>query len=385
MTRFVSNKPGVSYPVAWKPQAAVESQSIVQRILSLKTPAAGRVSDQALSDLFDHLATLMASGIPLLRALDLARSSTANQALLQAVERIVKKVRGGYVFSEALQEDTAIFSAAVRGMIRAAEASGLMDQVLKEIAESYARRAEMRGRVMQALAYPLIILCFGVLTIFVLIGFVIPKLAPVFELWDASLPWMTRILLAASAFLSKGGWIILLGILAGGFFGVRYLMRTRGSLWISKKLNNLPLFSRMFFLINFTRLTRTWGMLLRSGVPILDALRYGREVLEHAGLAESVNRILEAATRGSRLEDAIAAETLFPRLAKDFLSIGEETGTLAQSFDKVADYYERELNKYLKVMTALLEPALILLIGVVVGGLVISLLLPIFEMSLVVD
>lgn len=383
MAKFISNKPAALKAELRVAEAVSGGRDLAGALSRLRVRLRSGVSDQALADLFDHLATLLTSGIPMIKSLELVCSSTSHAELRGAVERIVQKLRMGRVLSEALEDEKAIFPAVVRGMIRAAEASGRMDHILKELAESFARRAETKSRVLQALAYPFMILGFGLITLAVLICFVIPKLSVVFELWDTELPLVTRLLLSISGFMASGGWIIFPVLIVAGMMGVR-MVQSRNARWLPNLLARLPLFSRLFFLVNFTRLTRTWGMLMRSGVPILESLRSSREVLEHSGLNESLVRIQEASARGVRLQESVGRETSFPQLARDYLAIGEETGTLDQSFDKIADYYDRELARHLKMMTTLLEPVLILIIGVVVGFLVISLLLPIFEMSLVV-
>ncbi len=342
------------------------------------------VSPEALSDFFDHLATLLASGIPLLTALEFVRGATRNKTLCESLDGICAQIRSGSQLSEALAQYPAIFDRVVLGMLRASEASGQLEGILKELAQAFAKRAEMRSRFLQAIAYPVLVACFGVITVTVLLVFVVPKLTSVFEIWDAPLPLITRILLGLSSFLTHGGFLVLILLAAGLLVFLAVLGPEKRRQITFSSLSSVPFFKRLFFLTDFVRLTRTWGMLLRSGVPLIEAIRSSEDVLWEPVLRRSLAGLREKTVRGSALRESIREERWFPELAKNFLAVGEETGTLDQSFDKIASFYERELDKNLKLLATFLEPMLILAIGLLVGFLVISLLLPIFEMSLVV-
>lgn len=343
-----------------------------------------RVPPQALADFFDHLATLLASGISLLTALDFVRGATRNKRLAQSIEAISAKIRSGSQFSEALAEEPDVFDRVICGMVKAAEASGQLEAILKELAQSFAKQAEMRDRFLQAMAYPLFVAFFGVVTVCVLLVFVVPKLTAIFDLWDTPLPFVTRILLGISRFLTHGGFLVLIGAAVGTMLFLASIGQERRRQGSVAVLSRTPFLNRLLFLTDFVRLTRTWGMLLRSGVPLIEAIRSSEDVLLAPKLKAALGQVREKTTRGSSLQDTIREEAWMPELAKSFLSVGEETGTLDQSFDKIANFYERELDRRLKLLSTFLEPLLILAIGLVVGFLVISLLLPIFEMSLAV-
>lgn len=342
------------------------------------------VPPQALSDFFDHLVTLLASGIPLLTALEFIRGATKHKVLRDSLDGISSKIRSGSQLSEALAQRPDIFDRVVLGMLRASEASGQLEAILKELAQAFAKRAEMRSRFLQAIAYPVLVACFGAVTVAVLLVFVVPKLTSVFEIWDAPLPLVTRILLGVSGFLTHGGFLVLALLAAGFVVFLSVLGSEKRKQMTFSLLSAVPFFKQLFFLTDFVRLTRTWGMLLRSGVPLIDAIRASEDVLWEPKMRKSLQIIREKTVRGSALRQSIREENWFPELAKNFLSVGEETGTLDQSFDKIASFYERELDQNLKLFATFLEPMLILAIGLIVGFLVISLLLPIFEMSLVV-
>lgn len=343
------------------------------------------VPPQALADFFDHLSILLASGIPLLQALEFIKRTTKNKKLLPAIEGISSSISAGAHLSEALAQFPAVFDHVVLGMIKAAEASGHLEKICQELTRSFTQRAELRSRITQALAYPTLVAIAGIVTVCVLIVFVVPKLAAVFELWDAPLPLITRILLGFSSFMAHGGFIGVIGFIFVFIIVLSFLnpkLKRRMSFVL---ITRTPFLNDLFFLRDFVHLTRTWGMLLKSGVPLIAAIRSSKDVLWNLEIRKVMNVLQEKVLRGSRFEEIIQDVPWFPELAKSFLAIGATSGTLDESFEKIANFYERELDRKLKLMSTLLEPLLILAIGLVVGFLVISLLLPIFDMSLVVQ
>lgn len=342
------------------------------------------VSAQNLSDFFDQLNTLLSSGISLLQALEFARSAVKNSLLNEALVEIIEKIRSGAQLSEALGAHPKVFDHVVLGMIKAAEASGKLDSISLELSRSFAARAEMRSRILQALSYPFLVASVGVITVFVLLVFVVPKLTAIFDMWDTPLPLVTRMLLSTANFMSHGGFLIPIAAV----FLIVTLMKTmseeKRKLILYTLVARVPFFDEFFFLTDFVRLTRTWGMLLRSGVPLIEAIHSSKDVLANPTFLKEMDDLKERTIRGSSLDEGIRQIKWFPQLAQNFLAVGEETGTLDEAFEKISNFYERELDRKVKVMGTFLEPILILTIGLVVGFLVISLLLPIFEMSLVV-
>ena len=343
------------------------------------------VGPQVLSDFFDHLATLLASGIPLLQVLEFIRRATRHEKLIRSLETISEKIRTGAQFSEALLESADIFDSVAHGMVKAAEASGRLEAVSRELSRAYAQRAEVKSRFLQALAYPALVACFGVITVSVLMVFVIPQLATVFQLWETPLPLLTRMLIGTSTVLSHGGFLVLILASVSGLLFVRSLGAEKRRRIGYRVLSKIAFLRRLFFLTDLIRVSRTWAMLLRSGVPMIEAIRASREVIWNLEVRCAMDRIREKVVRGSTLQEAMLEEPWFPELAMNFLVVGEETGTLDDAFEKIATFYQREFDGKIKLLGTFLEPMMILAIGLVVGFLVISLLLPIFEMSLVVQ
>lgn len=385
MPTFITNK-NSSAPEVLAPHAPVfeKKKSFRASVFYKKPFFETPVSDQARADFFDHLATLLASGITLVSALDFILDSTRHPKLKAAMARIGEEIRAGESFSAALSREPEIFDRVVIGMVKAAEASGRLEVISLELAAAFTRRAEVRSQMLQAVTYPALVAGFGLLTVIVLIMFVIPKISVVFELWDTPLPWMTKALLGLSNFLRRGGFFLVLGGIAAAWLILKKRTKKPFQKILVPLAQKTPFLKDLFFLNDFVRLTRTWGMLLRSGVPILETLRSSRDVVFAEEMSTSLETISEKVIRGSRLQEAIQSEAWLPEFSKNFLRIGEETGTLDESLEKIARFYERQLQAKLKIASTLMEPLFILLVGLSVGVLVISLLLPIFEMSFVV-
>ncbi|MBI4372433.1 MAG: type II secretion system F family protein [Candidatus Omnitrophica bacterium] len=343
-----------------------------------------RVSAQNLSDLFDHVGTLLAAGIPMLQALEFSRSAIRHETLRPTLGAIIDSIRHGSLVSAAFGAHPGIFDHVVIGMLKSAEGSGTMEAVFRILAREFAQRADIRNRLVQALAYPVFVAVVGSLTVLGILMFVVPKLSAVFDLWDTSLPLATQILLGVAAFLRRGGIIILILILIAGIFSFRAIKAERRRELIYRVLMKVPFVKHLLFLNDLIQLSRTWGILLKSGVPITEAIRAGREVVWNPKLRDSIPEIQEKIQKGVPLETLLRDLNFFPEMAHSLIAIGKETGTLHESFEKIALFYDRELERRVKIMGTYLEPLLILAIGLVVGCVVIALLLPILEMSAMV-
>ena len=341
-----------------------------------------RVSPRELATFFDHLSLLLASGFPLLRSVDLTRRQVRNSTLANALEQISRDIQVGTKLSESLVNFPLIFPPAVSGAVQAGEATGKLDFIFQELAKAYEAEAELRAKITQALVYPGFVISFGILTVAFILTFIIPKLMVFFETWEHELPLPTRILLGASHLFSHGAG---LGIL-GGLLALAVLMgrmeRARRFALIAGAVRKLPLFNSLLFLGDFVPLVRTWSLMLKSGVPLLEALRIAENVVADPVMRTALRQASAQVNQGSTLTDALSETRLFPELALNFISVGEESGNLGQVCERVSVFYERELDQKLRVFTTLLEPVLILAVGLGIGFIVLSMLLPIFEINL---
>jgi type II secretory pathway component PulF len=341
-----------------------------------------RVSPRELASFFDHFAILLTSGFPVLRCLELIKRQTKNIVLQNALDQISKDIQGGMKLSESLANFPTIFPSTVPGAVQAGEASGKLDEVFLALTKTFEAEAELRSKVTATLVYPAFVTVFGIFTVFFVMTFIVPKLMVFFETWEHPLPLPTKILLGISILFKKGLGALLFILMAVGFFYWRKATRETKMSLIMRSFGSIGFIKSILFLSDFVPMTRTWSLLLKSGVPILESIRITETVVADPNLRKSLRQISAKVAQGSTLSECLYEAQIFPELAITFISVGEESGSLDVAFGRVAQYYERELDQKLKVITTLLEPILILVVGLGICFIVLSLLLPIFEINL---
>lgn len=347
------------------------------------SPIRWRVPSRTLGYMSRQLADLLSGGLPLFNALSLVSRQTEHRLLRGVILDLGNAVRDGKAFSEALQPHPEVFSPLYISMIRAGEAGGGLDAVLVRLAELAEGEAELKNRVAMALVYPLVVLIIGLITIVVLLTFVVPRLSELFAESGQLLPLPTRMLLAISGALSQWWWAWLVGILGAGW-GVRMVQRSPGgSALIDRLILRLPLGGRLVQKLQTARLTRNLGVMIGQGVPVLQALEVASASISNTTLRRAVVRVKETVRDGLSLSQALEASGQFPVFVGNLVAVGEESGTLDTALLKVASAYERETDRTLRVLTAVLEPLLIVVVGLIVMFIVISVLLPIFQIGLI--
>jgi general secretion pathway protein F len=266
-------------------------------------------------------------------------------------------------------------------MVRAGEASGSLDVVLDRLADLGEHQEALRGRFKAALAYPIFMFFIGSFVLFFLITFVVPNITQIFTDMKQTLPLPTIILIHASGFLKSFWWLLLLAI-AGVVFVIRRLIKTpRGEVvWDDVKLR-IPILGPVVQRIALARFGRTLGSLLQSGVPLISAIQIVRNIVNNVILADVLDNAVEEIQAGKSLASPLAQSKWFPAIVIQMISVGEQSGELEAMLDKIAETYEREVESQIMAMTAMLEPVMILTMGLAVGFIVISILLPIFEMN----
>jgi general secretion pathway protein F len=330
-----------------------------------------------------QLANLLESGLSLHRALTVLERQTENKSLQAIIQDIANLVKEGRSLSESLKRYPRAFNNMYVSMVSAGEVSGTLEKVLKRLADFGEKREDILARVQAAMAYPILMAVVGTATIIVLFTFVIPRLVGLFEDMDQILPLPTRMMMAVSDFLLNFWWFILaLGLLA--FFAIRRsLLTAKGKLSFDLFKLGLPVLGKFFQRVQIANFSRTLGTLLASGVPILQAMDSACQTLENEVFKEQLNKVTKEIKEGSSLAKGISKSKHFPMLAANMLSIGEEGGALEVALLKVAQIYEKETDQSIKLLTSLIEPVMILAMGFVVGFIVISMLLPIFQISLI--
>jgi general secretion pathway protein F len=328
-----------------------------------------------------QLATLVRAGIPLDRSLSLSRDLAAKPALRRVIEGTLKELRNGQSLAHSLAANEHFFPPLYVAMVRAGEASGTLPAVLDRLVEFEEFSAELRGYLISALIYPMLLLMVGGVAIAFLLGFVVPRFAQIFEEAGKELPLPTQVLMDVSQAFRDYGWLAVLVIVGAVFLVNRWVRTDSGRLrWDEWRLK-APLLGDVILKLEIARFAKTMGTLLTQAVPIISALRLTREVLSNRRVAATVEPLIQGIKRGQGLATPLAETGLFPVLAVQLMTLGEQTGKLDSMLLELAAIYDREVRVATKRLVAFIEPAVILAMGLVVGTIVISTLLAIVSIN----
>jgi general secretion pathway protein F len=328
-----------------------------------------------------QLATLVRAGIPLDRSLSLCRDLAEKPALRTVIDSTLNQLRSGQSLAHSLASNQRFFPPLYAAMVRAGEASGTLPAVLDRLVEFEEFSAELRGYLISALIYPMVLLTVGGVAIAFLLGFVVPRFAQIFEEAGKELPLPTQILMDVSQAFRDYGWLAALIIIAAALLVGRWVRTESGRLrWDQWRLK-APLLGDVSLKLEIARFAKTMGTLLTQAVPIISALRLTREVLSNRHVAAAVEPLIQGVKRGQGLASPLAQTGLFPALAVQLMTLGEQTGKMDSMLLELAAIYDREVRVATKRLVALVEPAVILAMGLVVGTIVISTLLAIVSIN----
>lgn len=339
-----------------------------------------RVSDQIVNDFTVQLATLSSAGIPVVRALTILERQTKAGPFKTVVGELVEDVSSGTPLSEAMQKHGRVFDNLYSSMVRAGEAGGVLDQVLQRLAKYRERAAEIRAKVVGAMIYPAVILFVAIAVVAAVIVIVIPKFKQIFESFDVTLPGITLALLNISDFSVKY-WYLVFGVPVLLFLLHGVLMRRGGKYRyrMHKLLLKLPLLGTVLSQSLIASFARTFGTLLQSGVPHLDALAIVRDTSGNDVLIDGVEAIRRTVREGEGIARPMEETGVFDDLVCNMVDVGEQTGELDQMLVRVADAYEAQVDRRIDAMFKILEPLLLILIAVFVGFIVVALFMPLMK------
>jgi general secretion pathway protein F len=328
-----------------------------------------------------QLATLLEAGMELDRSLAILLDLTDNQRFRSILRSILADIQAGSSFADSLAKHPRLFSRLYVNMVKAGEASGVMEVILLRLAGFLERSKAVRDEITSAMIYPLLLLLVGGGAIVVMMNFVIPRFAQIFTDAKQLMPLPTRILLAISAFTTDYWWIILAVIVVAWIALRAYLQMEQGKVrWDEFKLQ-LPLLGSLVREIEVSRFARTFGTLLQSGVPVLAAVAIVKETVTNRVIAGAMVRLQDGVKRGEGISGPLRATGAFPSFSIHMAKVGEETGKLEEMLIRVADTYDERVRRTVKRLTSLLEPVLILSLGAIVGFIVLSMLLAIFSIN----
>ena len=344
-------------------------------------PSLDRISRKEVILFTQDMATLLGAGLPVDRALTVLMNAAETQGLKDMIGNILKDVQGGSDLSDALTKHPGTFSRFYINMVRAGEMGGVLEAVLKRMGDFMEASQDMREYIISAMIYPLFLVSVGGASIIIMLTFVIPRFSIIFSDMGQTMPLSTRIILDLSQIMRTYWWIMLLLFGTAWFFAKRYIDTPSGRLKTDRYLIDAPLIGRLIRMLEVARFTRALGTLMNSGVPILKSLGLIKEIAGNKVVANSLETTYDRVKEGERLSKPLAESGIFPSLAIQMVVIGEETGKLTEMLIKVAETYEKTLKNLIKRLINLLEPAMILFMGLVVGFIVISMLMAVFSMN----
>lgn len=342
------------------------------------------INDKDLVVFTRQFGTMINAGLPLIQCLEILSTQSENAALRKAIQGVKVQVEGGSTFSDALRRHPKIFDDLYINMVHAGEVGGLLDTILNRLSKHIEKAMKLKGQIKSAMVYPAAIVGIAAIVITVLMIWVIPVFEKMFK--DMSngkmaLPGPTQLVIDMSNF-AQGNWYIILGAIVGTVVGIKkYYATPQGRLAIDKLLLKLPVFGDLIRKASVAKFTRTLGTLLASGVPLLEALTIcaktsGNKVVEGALLDAKVS-----ISGGKTISEPLAKSGTFPKMVTHMIAVGESTGALDSMLGKIADFYEEEVDQAVTNLTALLEPMMMVFLGITVGFIVVAMYLPIFTMA----
>jgi general secretion pathway protein F len=341
-----------------------------------------KLSQKDIALFTGELATLLESGLPLDKSLLVLIDLTEdNERVAKLIGRVLEKVKGGSTLADALEKQSGIFSKFYLNMIRAGEAGGSLGEVLTRLSEYLERSRELKETVSTALIYPAILLVMSLASLFVMLIFVVPQFSEMFESAGKALPVSTQIVVGLAEWLQSYWWILVLGVvLLTGYMNLQLADPIRKKVWDGRFLK-LPLAGTIILNKETASISRTLGTLLGNGVSILAALVIVRETVDNLVLVAAIQDTEEQLKQGKHLSDALLEKGIFPKMAMQMVKMGEETGRLEEMLLRVATIYDKQLRVAIQRMLALLEPALIISLGLMIGGIIVSILLAILSVN----
>jgi len=340
----------------------------------------GGVKDKDVAIFTRQFATMIDAGLPLVQCLEILATQQPNKTFKKALQDIREAVEGGSTFANALKKQPKIFSSLYTNMVEAGEAGGILDTILNRLAAYIEKSITLKRRIKSAMLYPSVIVTVAAVVVVLLLLFVIPTFKSMFEGFGATLPLPTQIVLEASR-LMQAYWYIIAVALVGSIVGIRYYYKTPGGRKvIDTLLLKAPVFGELIRKVAVAKFTRTLGTLISSGVAILDGLEITARTAGNKVVEEAVMRTRTSISEGKTIAEPLKASKVFPPMVVSMISVGEQTGALDAMLNKIADFYDDEVDVAVANLTSLLEPMLMVFLGIVIGGVVIAMYLPIFKL-----
>jgi len=339
-----------------------------------------KVKTKDIAIFFRQFSVMIDAGLPLVQCLEIRAANQENTAFQKTLTGVRTTVEGGATLANAMRQYPKVFDDLTTNMIEAGETGGILDIILQRLAQYVEKAVKLRSAVKSALIYPVAVVSMAFLIVGALLKWVVPIFANLFAGLGVTLPLSTRIVMGLSAFVGQFWWFVILGMV-GLVVGLKYVRKDpRGRYWMDYGMLKMPIIGVLLRKIAVARFTRTLGTLITSGVPILEGLSITARTSGNAVLEEALLKVRKAIEEGRTIVDPLRECGVFPNMVTQMIGVGEATGAMDSMLQKIADFYEDEVDSATKDMLAMLEPVIIGLLGVMIGGIVISLYMPLFSM-----
>ena len=338
-----------------------------------------RVKQKDLAVMARQLATMVSAGLSLLRALSILADQTENAALAKVLGQVRNDVETGQALSASLERHPAVFPPLMINMVKAGEVGGFLEEVLLSVAANFESEVKLRGKIKSAMTYPIVVFCIAILAVIGMLLFVVPVFANMFASLGGQLPLPTRILVVLSQVVKIGaGPAVVLAIV----FTI-WWRRHKNDVKVRNVLDPLklkaPVFGQLFRKVAISRFTRNFGTMIRSGVPLLQALDIVGDTSGNMVISKAVSEVQESVRQGQTLTAPLAKHPVFPPMVVQMMAVGEDTGALDQMLDKISEFYDQEVEAATEQLTAMIEPLMIAFLGGVIGSMIVALYMPIFK------
>lgn len=364
-----------------KQNIMITSVTTRSKKLSIKLPFGSKVGDKDLAVFTRQFATMIDAGLPLVQCLDILSKQADNKTFASAINEIRQDVEAGSTYADALKKHPAVFGDLYVNMVAAGELGGILDTILNRLSKYIEKNIRLKRQVKAALFYPATIVAVAFIVIVVLLVYVIPIFAKMFTDFGGTLPAPTRMVIGASNFM-RSNILIIIGILAAAIFGARKYYKTQnGRLVVDNIVLKMPVFGMLARKISVAKFTRTLGTLISSGVPILDGLEIVAKTSGNKVVEKAIYATRQSISEGKTLSEPLETSKVFPPMVVQMIAVGETTGALDAMLSKIADFYDEEVDSTVGILTSLLEPILMIFLGIVIGFIVVAMYLPIFKMA----
>jgi type IV pilus assembly protein PilC len=341
-----------------------------------------KITDKDIVIFTRQLATMIDAGLPLVQCLEILGSQTENKALSKTIIQVRSDVESGATFADALKKHPKAFDTLYVNMVAAGEAGGILDTILGRLALYMEKFAKIKKQIKSAMIYPSVILFVAVTVVAILMIFVVPMLAGMFAEMGGTLPLPTRIVIWLSNFLSGWGGLSIALFIVAFVVGIKQWRRTEGGLRTTDGIAmNIPVVGMLIRKVAVAKFTRTMGTLLTSGVPILEGLIIVAKTAGNKVIEEAIMTTRQSVSEGKTLAEPLSKSKVFPAMVNQMIAVGEATGALDSMLNKIADFYDEEVDTAVAALTSMLEPLLMIFLGTTVGFVIVAMYMPIFQMG----